>query len=207
MHPNWNTWNDRHEKGQNFKNWQKCCWANLRDKLILVKCGEVKTWANWEYLLEYFVEMKASEQKISYFRWCSCIVAGQQGRDRSNRGAQAPKIYPFQFCLFGFFFVLRLLFCLFVFYWEFSLCFRCCFVFWEHGRNRLDSPEHRNISFSPTICILNFYPRIYFSFSMICVLDFSFPPPSREHVLRIKQATHVCPNVPNVNVQNHQCFK
>ena len=104
MHPNWNTWNDRHEKGQNFKNWQKCCWANLRDKLILVKCGEVKTWANWEYLLEYFVEMKASEPKISYFRWCSCIVAGQQGMNRSDRGTQAPKIFPFQFCLFGFFF-------------------------------------------------------------------------------------------------------
>ena len=48
--------------------------------------------------------MKASEPKISYFRWCSCIVAGQQGRNRSDRGTQAPKIFPFQFCLFGFFF-------------------------------------------------------------------------------------------------------
>ena len=132
------------------------------------------------------------------------LLLGNKGGTGLTEGHKHQKYFPSNFVCLGSFFVLPLLFCLYVFYLEFSLCFRCCFVFWEQGRNRLDSPEHRNISFSLAICILNCYPRIYFSFSMICVLDFSFPPSSREHILRIKQATHVCPDV---NVQNHQCFK
>ena len=49
------------------------------------------------FLLSHCVSVnvkKGNGQKISYFRWCSGIVAGQQGRNRSDR-PEHPNIFLF----------------------------------------------------------------------------------------------------------------